>query len=75
MLRLRFNRDSWLAITIDDSISQRYDLKAGDVIEWKGTRSFVIDLGDGGAVDAEYNGRHLKLGEAGKPVHVELKGA
>ncbi|WP_350339176.1 RodZ domain-containing protein [Geomonas sp. Red32] len=75
VLRLRFNRDSWLAITIDDSISQRYDLKAGDVIEWKGTRSFVIDLGDGGAVDAEYNGRHLKLGEAGKPVHVELKGA
>lgn len=74
VLRLRFNRDSWLSITIDDSISQRYDLKAGDIIEWKGSRSFVLDLGDGGAVDAEFNGRQLKaLGESGQPAHVELK--
>jgi hypothetical protein len=75
ILRLRFNQDSWLSITIDDSISQRYDLKAGDIIEWKGARLFVLDLGDGGAVDAEFNGRPLKaLGEPGKPAHVELKG-
>lgn len=75
VLRLKFNRDSWLSITIDDSISQRYDLKAGDVIEWKGSRGFVLDLGDGGAVEGELNGRPLKpLGEAGKPAHVELKG-
>jgi len=75
VLKLRFTRDSWLSITIDDSISQRYELKAGDVIEWKGNNSFVLDLGDGGAVEAEYNGRPLKpLGEAGKPAHVELKG-
>ena len=74
ILRMRFNRDSWLSITIDDSISQRYDLKAGDVIEWKGTRLFVIDLGDGGAVEAEFNGRPLKtLGEPGQPAHMELK--
>ncbi|QWV95916.1 DUF4115 domain-containing protein [Geomonas nitrogeniifigens] len=74
VLKLRFNRDSWLSITIDDSISQRYDLKAGDIIEWKGQRSFALDLGDGGAVEAEFNGRPLKaLGEAGKPAHVELK--
>jgi len=75
ILRLRFNQDSWLSITIDDSISQRYDLKAGDVIEWKGARLFVLDVGDGGAVEAEFNGKQLKtLGEAGKPAHVELKG-
>lgn len=75
ILRLRFNRDSWLSITIDDSISQRYDLKAGDIIEWKGARLFVLDLGDGAAVEAEFNGRPLKpLGEPGKPAHVELKG-
>lgn len=75
VLRLRFNRDSWLSITIDDSISQRYDLKAGDIIEWKGQRSFALDLGDGGAVEAEFNGRPLNaLGEPGKPAHVELKG-
>jgi cytoskeleton protein RodZ len=75
VLRLHFNRDSWLSITIDDSISQRYDLKAGDIIEWKGSKSFVVDVGDGGAVEGEFNGRPLKqLGEAGKPAHVELKG-
>lgn len=74
VLRLRFNRDTWLSITIDDSISQRYDLKAGDVIEWKGSRAFVLDLGDGSAVEAELNGKPLKaLGEPGKPAHVELK--
>jgi len=75
MLRLRFNRDSSLGITIDDSITQHYDLKAGDIIEWKGDRQFSLDLGDGGAVEAEFNGRPLKpLGEPGRPVHVELKG-
>ena len=75
ILRLHFTRDSWLSITIDDAISQRYELKAGDIIEWKGTRLFVLDVGDGGAVDGEFNGRALKsLGESGKPAHVELKG-
>lgn len=73
VLKLRFTQDSWLSITIDDSISQRYDLKAGDIIEWKGERSFALDLGDGGAVEGELNGRPLKaLGEPGKPAHVEL---
>ena len=75
VLRLRFTQDSWLFITIDESISQRYDLKAGDIIEWKGSRVFALEVGDGGAVEAEFNGRPLKaLGEAGKPAHVELKG-
>lgn len=75
ILRLHLTRDTWLSITIDDSLSQRYDLKSGDVIEWKGARSFVVDVGDGGAVDGEFNGRPLKaLGEPGKPAHVELKG-
>jgi cytoskeletal protein RodZ len=75
ILRLRFNQDSWLSITIDDSISQRYDLKAGDIIEWKGAQQFVLDVGDGGAVEAEFNGRPLKtLGEPGKIAHVVLKG-
>ena len=74
VLRLRFNRDSWLSITIDDAISQRYDLKAGDIIEWKGSRVFVLDLGDGGAVEAEFNDKPLKpLGESGQPAHVELR--
>lgn len=75
ILKLRFNQDTWLGITIDGAISQRYDLKAGDIIEWKGTHGFTLDLGDGGAVEGEFNGKPLKpLGEKGKPAHVELKG-
>ena len=75
VLRLRFNQDSWLSITIDDSISQRYDLKAGDIIEWKGARTFALDIGDGAAAEGDFNGKPFKsLGEAGKPAHLELKG-
>ena len=74
ILRLRFTKDSWLSITIDENLWQRYDLKAGDLIEWKGSRVFVVDVGDGGAVEAEFNGRPLKaLGAPGKPAHVVLK--
>ncbi|MBJ6723211.1 helix-turn-helix domain-containing protein [Geomesophilobacter sediminis] len=74
ILKLRFTQDTWMSITIDGAISQRYDLKAGDIIEWKGAHGFTLDLGDGGAAEGEFNGRPLKaLGERGKPAHVELK--
>jgi cytoskeleton protein RodZ len=76
VLKLKVNQDSWLNITIDGAISQQYDLKAGDLIEWKGERVFVLDLGNGGGVEAELNGRPRKLfGETGKPVHVVLQAA
>lgn len=74
VLKLRFNQDSWLSMTIDDNVSQHYELKAGDVIEWKAARAFTIELGNAGAVEAEFNGRTLKpFGEAGMPAHVVLK--
>ncbi len=75
VLKLRFNQDSWLSITIDDNVSQHYELKAGDVIEWKASRAFTVELGNAGAVEAEFNGKTLKpFGEAGVPVHLVLKG-
>jgi cytoskeletal protein RodZ len=74
VLRLKFLQDTWLGITIDDTISQRYELKAGDVIEWKAERSFTVDLGNAGAVEAEFNGKPLKpFGATGAATRIVLK--
>jgi cytoskeleton protein RodZ len=74
VLKLKVNQDSWLNITIDGAFSQHYDLKAGDLIEWKGEKVFALDLGNGGGVEAELNGKpHKPFGESGKPAHVVLK--
>ena len=71
ILKLKVNQDSLLTITIDNSFSQQYDLKAGDLIEWKGERDFTLDISNGGGVEAELNGRPLPpLGPAGKPTVV-----
>jgi transcriptional regulator with XRE-family HTH domain len=76
VLKLKVNQDCSLNITIDGAVSQQYDLKAGDLIEWKGERVFVLDLGNGGGVEAELNGKPQKsFGEAGKPAHVVLQAA
>ena len=74
VLKLKVQQDCWLHITIDDAISQQYDLKAGDLIEWKANRVFALDVGNAGGIEAEFNGRQLKpFGEPGKPAHVVLK--
>jgi len=54
-------------------ITQHYDLKAGDLIEWKGEKGFAIDLENAGGVEAELNGKMLApFGKKGVPAHVEL---
>lgn len=74
ILRLKVNQDCWLNITIDDTVSQQYDLKAGDLIEWKGEKVFALDIGNAGGVEGQFNGAPLKpFGEPGKTVHVILK--
>ncbi len=74
ILRLKVNQDCWLNITIDNTVSQQYDLKAGDLIEWKGEKEFALDIGNAGGVEGEFNGKPLKpFGEAGKTAHVILK--
>ena len=73
VLKLKVNQDCWLNITIDGSVSQQYDLKAGDLIEWKGERVFSLDIGNAGGVEAEFNGKALPpFGEIGKTAHVLL---
>ncbi|HEY6838754.1 MAG TPA: RodZ domain-containing protein [Geobacteraceae bacterium] len=74
ILRLKVNQDCQLNITIDDVISQPYDLKAGDMIEWKAEKSFTLDVTNAGGIEAEFNGKPLKpFGEAGKSAHIVLK--
>jgi cytoskeleton protein RodZ len=74
VLKLKVNQDCRLNITIDDTVSQQYDLKAGDLIEWKGDRVFALDVGNAGGIEAEFNGKPLKsFGEPGKSAHVILK--
>lgn len=73
-LKLKCNQDSSLNITIDDNLSQHYDLKSGDLIEWKAENSFVLDMGNAGGVEVEFNGKVLKpFGSPGAAAHVVLK--
>ncbi|MDD2337404.1 MAG: DUF4115 domain-containing protein [Geobacteraceae bacterium] len=73
VLKMRALEDGSLDLTIDDAITQHYDLKAGDIIEWKADRVFSLEIGNAGGVEAELNGKHLKpFGEKGSPAHIVL---
>ena len=73
VLKMRALEDGYLDMTIDDAITQHYDLKAGDIIEWKADKKFTLEIGNAGGVEAELNGRHLKpFGEKGSPAHIVL---
>jgi len=73
ILKIKALEDGSLDLTIDETISQHYDLKAGDLIEWKGEKVFYLDLENAGGVEAELNGKLLKsFGEKGVPAHVVL---
>lgn len=74
VLRLKVNQDSSLNITIDGTVSQQYDLNAGDLIEWKAEKSFTLDVGNAGGIEGEFNGKPLKpFGETGRSAHIMLK--
>jgi cytoskeletal protein RodZ len=74
ILKLKVNQDCWLNITMDGAVSQQYDLKAGDLIEWKAKESIALDLGNAGGVEGIFNGKPLEsFGEPGKVAHVMLK--
>jgi cytoskeleton protein RodZ len=73
VLKMKALEDGYLDLTIDDAITQHYDLKAGDIIEWKADKVFSLEIGNAGGVDAELNGRHLKpFGVKGSPAHIVL---
>lgn len=73
VLKMRALEDGYLKLTIDDTITQQYDLKAGDLIEWKADKVFSLDMENAGGVEAELNGKLLKpFGVKGSPAHVTL---
>jgi cytoskeleton protein RodZ len=74
VLRLKAVSAGRLNITIDGSISQEYDLVAGDMVEWKAEKMFLLDLENAGAVEAELDGKLLKpFGETGKAAHLIIR--
>jgi len=74
ILRLRAVSDGKVHITIDGSVSQDYDLFAGDLVEWKAETTFILDLEDAASVEGELDGVRLKpFGEPGKAAHLVLK--
>jgi len=73
ILTMKALEDGSLDIIIDDATSQHYDMKAGDLIEWKADKVFSLNLENAGGVDAELNGKPLKpFGAKGVPVRVVL---
>jgi len=74
VLKIKVIEDGRLDITIDDTITQHYDLKSGDLFEWKGEKVFVLDVSNAGGIEAELNGKAQKpFGGMGEYAHVSLK--
>jgi cytoskeleton protein RodZ len=74
ILRLKVNQDSWLNVDIDGRLSQQYELKAGDMIEWKAESVITLDIGNAGGVEGDLNGKALSpFGQVGKKAHVILR--
>jgi len=70
VLKMKATDDCWLQVTIDETISRQYDLKGGDLIEWKAARVIALDIGNAGGVEAELNGTPLPpFGKRGEVVH------
>ncbi|MBP1728253.1 MAG: helix-turn-helix domain protein [Deltaproteobacteria bacterium] len=74
VLRLKAVSAGHLNITIDGSVSQEYDLVAGDLVEWKAEKMFLLDLENAASVEAELDGKPLQpFGEAGKSAHLIIR--
>lgn len=73
VVRMKVLKNGTLTVTIDDTVSQNYQLNAGDLIEWKASASLAMDLSDAGGVEFELNGKPLKHhGVSGKSSHLVL---
>lgn len=73
VLKIKVIADGWLDVTIDDAITQHYELKSGDQIAWKADKGFALDLSNAGGVEAQLNGKTLRpFGKSGESAHVVL---
>ena len=63
---------TWLRITADQNPPYQILMKPGEKIQ-KSASSFVIDVGNAGGIDIEFQGNSLgNLGERGQVVHLKL---
>ncbi len=71
--RMKVLKNGTLTVTIDDTVSQNYQLTAGDLIEWKAVESLALDLSDADGVALELNGKPVRHQAAsGKSAHLVL---
>lgn len=74
ILRLKAVQDGRIHITTDGAVSQEYDLKNGDIIEWKAEKMFLLELDNAGSVEGELNGTRMKaFGQPGKAAHLTIR--
>jgi cytoskeleton protein RodZ len=73
IVRMKVSQNGTINVTIDEGLSQTYDLTVGDAIEWKAEKNIALELSNAGGVEVEINGKALKpLGPVGKPVSIVL---
>jgi cytoskeletal protein RodZ len=73
LVRLRVIHNASLAVTMDGTTTQHYELTGGDTFEWKADRTIALELSDAASVAVELNGRQLRpLGASGAPACVVL---
>lgn len=74
VLRLRAVSDGKVHIIIDGSVSQEYNLVAGDLVEWKAASDFSLDLENAASVEGELDGKPLQpFGDPGKAAHLLIR--
>lgn len=74
VLRLKAVSNGKIHITIDDSVSQDYELVTGDLVEWKAEDTIRLDLDNAASVEGELDGAKLPtFGEEGKAAHLVVK--
>ncbi len=73
ILDIKASELSWLKIIEDDNPSYEILMKPGEKITRKAREKFIIDIGNAGGVDIEFQGKPLGLlGEHGKVIHLVL---
>lgn len=73
VVHLRVIHNASLAVTMDGTTTQHYELAGGDTFEWKADRTIALELSDAASVAVELNGRPLRsLGTSGAPAYVVL---
>ncbi|MDY0300001.1 MAG: helix-turn-helix domain-containing protein [Trichlorobacter sp.] len=73
MVKMKVHKNATITVTIDENITQEYQVTAGDIIEWKAVRNIELDLSDAGSVALELDGKPLNpKAVPGKPLHLLL---